>query len=126
MRIAVASMNRQVSPHFGHCEKFRIFEVKDNQIINISEIENPAQHTHGQIPAMLIQQRVNVLIAGGIGGGAKQLLRQGNIEVFSGISGDGDRAVNLYLSGKLVDADTDCGHHHGDDHAHGQHHGHHH
>jgi len=35
-------------------------------------------------------------------------------------------AVNLFLSGKLVDANTDCGHHHGDNHDHGQHHGHHH
>ncbi len=126
MKIAVASMNQQVSPHFGHCEKFRIFEVEDQKVVNISEIVNPAQHTHGQLPTMLMQYGVNVVIVGGIGGGAKQLLQKANIAVYSGISGDGESAVNHYMEGKLVDADTDCGHHHDKDHDYGHRHGHHH
>lgn len=126
MKIAVASMQDEVSQHFGHCEKFKIFEIENNAVVSVGEIINPATHSHGQIPAMLMQHGVNVVIAGGIGTGAKQLLQNANISVYSGINGNVKDAVALFLSGSLVDANTDCGHHHGDDHGHGHHHGDHH
>jgi predicted Fe-Mo cluster-binding NifX family protein len=126
MKIAVATMQGEVSQHFGHCEKFMIFEIKDNEVVSVDEIINPIQHSHGQLPTMLMQHGVNIVIAGGIGIGAKQLLQKADITVYSGVSKDAKEAVNLFLSGKLVDANTDCGHHHGDNHDHGQHHGHHH
>jgi predicted Fe-Mo cluster-binding NifX family protein len=126
MKIAVASMQNEVSQHFGHCEKFRLFDIKDGIVISIDEIINPAQHSHGQLPAMLMQHGVNVVVAGGIGTGAKQLLQNAGITVYSGVNGNVEEAVNLFLLGKLEDANTDCGHHHGDDHGHGHHHGDHH
>jgi predicted Fe-Mo cluster-binding NifX family protein len=126
MKIAIASMQNEVSQHFGHCEKFRLFDIKDGIVISIDEIINPAQHSHGQLPAMLMQHGVNVVVAGGIGTGAKQLLQNAGITVYSGVSGNVEEAVNLFLLGKLEDANTDCGHHHGDDHGHGHHHGDHH
>jgi predicted Fe-Mo cluster-binding NifX family protein len=126
MKIAVASMQDEVSQHFGHCEKFMIFEINESSAISVEEIINPTQHSHGQLPTMLMQHGVNVVIAGGIGTGAKQLLQNTNISVYSGINGNVKDAVALFLSGKLVDANTDCGHHHGDDHGHGHHHGDHH
>jgi predicted Fe-Mo cluster-binding NifX family protein len=126
MKIAVASMQNEVSQHFGHCEKFRLFDINDGKVISIDEIINPAQHSHGQLPAMLMQHGVNVVIAGGIGTGAKQLLQSAGITVYSGVSGNVEEAVSMHLSGELVDAHTDCGHHHGDDHVHGHHHGDHH
>jgi predicted Fe-Mo cluster-binding NifX family protein len=64
MKIAVASMQNEVSQHFGHCEKFRLFDIKDGIVISIDEIINPAQHSHGQLPAMLMQHGVNVVVAG--------------------------------------------------------------
>lgn len=126
MKIAVASMQGEVSQHFGHCEKFMIYETNESKILSVQEVINPTQHSHGQLPIMLKQQGVSVVIAGGIGSGAKQLLQNADIALYSGVSGNAVEAVNKYLSGKLVDAGTDCGHHHGDDHDHGQHHGHNH
>jgi len=126
MKIAVASMQNEVSEHFGHCEKFRLFDIKEGKVISVDEIINPTQHSHGQLPTMLMQQGVNVVIAGGIGTGAKQLLQNAGITVYSGVSGNVEEAVNMHLLGELVDANTDCGHHHGDDHGHGHHHGDHH
>jgi predicted Fe-Mo cluster-binding NifX family protein len=126
MKIAVATMQEEVSQHFGHCEKFMIFEIKDSAVVSVDEITNPTQHSHGQLPTMLMQHGVNIVIAGGIGAGAKVLLQKADITVYSGVNGNAKEAVNWFLSGKLVDANTDCGHHHGDDHDHGQHHGHHH
>ena len=126
MKIAVATMQGEVSQHFGHCEKFMIYETNESQILSVQEVANPAQHSHGQLPIMLMQHGVNVVIAGGIGAGAKQLLQNAEIALYSGVSGNAVEAVYMYLTGKLVDANTDCGHHHGDDHDHGQHHGHNH
>jgi predicted Fe-Mo cluster-binding NifX family protein len=126
MKIAVATMQGEVSQHFGHCEKFMIYETNGSQILSVQEVANPTQHSHGQLPTMLMQHGVNVVIAGGIGAGAKQLLQNANIALYSGVCGNAVEAVYMYLSGKLVDANTDCGHHHGDDHDHGQHHGHNH
>ena len=126
MKIAVASMQNEVSQHFGHCEKFRLFDIKEGKVVSVDEIINPTQHSHGQLPTMLMQQGVNVVIAGGIGTGAKQLLQNAGITVYSGVSGNVEEAVNMHLLGKLVDANTDCGHHHGDEHGHGHHHGDHH
>jgi predicted Fe-Mo cluster-binding NifX family protein len=126
MKIAVASMQGEVSQHFGHCEKFMVYDTNDSEILSVQEVINPAQHSHGQLPTMLMQHGVNIVIAGGIGGGAKQLLQSANITLFSGVSGNVEDAVNMYLSGKLVDANTDCGHHHGEHHEHGHHHGHNH
>jgi predicted Fe-Mo cluster-binding NifX family protein len=67
MKIAVASMQEEVSQHFGHCEKFKVFTIVDNAVTSVEEIINPAQHSHGQLPAMLMQYGVNIVIAGGIG-----------------------------------------------------------
>ena len=126
MKIAIATMQGEVSQHFGHCEKFMIYDTNDSKILSVQEVMNPTQHSHGQLPTMLMQHGVNIVIAGGIGGGAKQLLQSANITLFSGVSGNVEEAVNMYLSGKLVDANTDCGHHHGEHHEHGHHHGHNH
>ena len=40
MKIAVASDNGMVTAHFGHCEGFEIFEIKDNKIIKNETIGN--------------------------------------------------------------------------------------
>ena len=126
MKIAVATMQGEVSQHFGHCEKFMIYETNESQILSVQEVANPTQHSHGQLPTMLKQHGVNVVIAGGIGAGAKQLLQSADIALYSGVNGNAVEAVYMYLTGKLVDANTDCGHHHGDEHDHGHHHGHNH
>jgi predicted Fe-Mo cluster-binding NifX family protein len=59
MKIAVASMQDEVSQHFGHCEKFMIFEINDGiSHHSVEEIINPTQHSHGQLPTMLMQHGV--------------------------------------------------------------------
>jgi len=41
MKIAVASMQNEVSKHFGHCEKFRLFDIKEGKVLSVDEIINP-------------------------------------------------------------------------------------
>ncbi len=49
MKIAVASDNGMVTAHFGHCEGFEIFEIKDNKILKNETIGNPG-HRPGFLP----------------------------------------------------------------------------
>ena len=42
MKIAVASEGKTVTEHFGHCQKFNIFEAKGNKIIKSSSCTSRA------------------------------------------------------------------------------------
>ena len=67
--------------------------------------------------------KIDVLLCGGIGAGARDALAQAGIKLCAGVTGAADDAVSAYLSGGLHDNPAaGCGHHH---HEHGHHcHGH--
>ena len=46
-----------------------------------------------------MQQGVDVLICGGIGGGAQVALAEAGIKLYGGVSGEADAAVNALLAG---------------------------
>ena len=55
---------------------------------------------------------MDVLICGGIGGGAQIALAEAEIKLYGGVSGDADEAVNAYLEGKLdFNPNVQCSHH---------------
>ena len=114
MKIAVASERDQVTQHFGHCINFNIYEVDDSQIIKSESIMNPG-HKPGFLPLFLYEQGVNVIIAGGMGGGAVDIFNQKGIQVILGASGSSEKAVEAFLKGELVSTDSICHDH--------QHHG---
>lgn len=64
---------------------------------------------------------MNVLICGGLGGGAQTALAEAGIEVCAGAAGDTDKAVQDYLDGTLEDAGVTCDHHHEEGHSCGDH-----
>ena len=66
-------------------------------------------------------QDVDVLICGGIGGGAQNALAQAGVELCAGAQGNTDQAVEDYLAGKLVNTGSNCDHHHGEGHDCGHH-----
>ncbi|HOU09698.1 MAG TPA: NifB/NifX family molybdenum-iron cluster-binding protein [Clostridiales bacterium] len=114
MKIAVASEGSMVTGHFGHCENFNIFETQDGKIVAEASIPNPG-HRPGFLPNFLHELGVNVIIAGGMGGGAVEIFNEKGIEVILGASGKAADAVSLYLQGKLVSTGSVCHEH--------QHHG---
>ena len=66
----------------------------------------------------LMQNGVDTLICGGIGGGAQAALAEAGIKLYGGVSGDADAAVNALLSGSLsYNPYVHCDHH---DHEHGE------
>lgn len=110
MKIAVASENEMVTEHFGHCVNFNIFEVKDSQIVKSESIPNPG-HRPGFLPNFLNDIGVNVVISGGMGGGAIDIFNEKGIEVITGAAGNAEAAANAYLQGTLVSTGTVCHHH---------------
>ena len=62
--------------------------------------------------SILAEQKVDVLICGGIGGGAQAALEEAGVELCAGAAGDADQAVMAYLRGELVSSGANCDHHH--------------
>ena len=119
MRIAVTYENGQVFQHFGHTQEFKIYEVEDGKVVS-SEIIGSDGQGHGALAGLLSNKSIDVLICGGIGGGAQAALSEQGIELCAGASGDVDAAVEAYLKGELVNSGVNCNHH-GEGHTCGDH-----
>ena len=119
MRIAVTYENGTVFQHFGHTEQFKTYDIADGKAIS-SELLSAGGTGHEALAAFLKDHGVDVLICGGIGGGAEAALREQGIELCAGASGDADEAVAAYLRGELTNTGVNCDHH-GEEHACGSH-----
>lgn len=120
MKIAVASAGNMVAGHFGHCENFNIFEISNGSVISEQSIANPG-HKPGFLPNFLGDMGVEVIIAGGMGGGAMEIFNERNIEVIIGAQGEARVAVETYLKGELKSTGEIChdhDHEHNHDHEH--------
>lgn len=116
MKIAVTYENGLIFQHFGHTETFKVYEIADGKVVK-TEIVGATEGGHSALAGLLQKNDINVLICGGIGGGAQAALAELGIKLFGGVSGDADKAVADYLCGKLsYVADVRCNHfeaHHG-------------
>ncbi|MGN1164971.1 MAG: NifB/NifX family molybdenum-iron cluster-binding protein [Lachnospiraceae bacterium] len=111
MRVAVTYDNGQIFQHFGRTENFKVYDVEGNEIIS-SEIVSSNGQGHGALAGVLSVNQIDVLICGGIGGGAQTALSEAGIELCAGATGDADQAVREYLAGNLVNSGSNCNHHH--------------
>ena len=111
----VARRVQQHSPtilalHFGHTAYFKVYDV-ENGAVKIATTINTNGHGHGALAAILKDCAVDTLICGGIGG-AKRALAEAGIQLYGGVSGNADQAVNSLLAGELhYDSDAECNHH---------------
>lgn len=108
--VVVPVLEGKLSSHFGHCEQFAFIQTKNGKITG-SEMQTPPGHEPGVLPRWLHEQGANVIIAGGLGDQAQQLLRQNGIEVIIGAPMDSPESlVNQYLAGVLITGDNVCDH----------------
>ncbi|MBQ7488577.1 MAG: FKBP-type peptidyl-prolyl cis-trans isomerase [Clostridia bacterium] len=113
MRIAVTYDNGMVFQHFGHTEAFKVYEVENGTVVSTSMVDSNGSG-HGALATLLRDNSIDVLICGGIGGGAQQALSENGIELCAGATGNADDAVAAYLRGELVNTGANCDHHHGE------------
>ena len=111
MRIAVTYENGHIFQHFGRTEQFKVYDVQEGRII-ASEIVGSNGIGHGALAGLLADKAIEVLICGGLGGGALNALTNAGITVVAGAEGDADQAVESYLCGELVSSGANCDHHH--------------
>ena len=117
MKIGVTYENGQIYQHFGHTAQFKIYEVADGKVVS-SEVVDTNGSGHGALAGFLLENGVDVLICGGIGGGAQMALAQAGIALFGGVSGDADAAVEALLKQELVFNPNVMCNHHGEGHHH--------
>ena len=114
MKIAVTYDNGNIFQHFGRTESFKVYDVEDNKVVS-SEVIGSNGVGHGALAGLLADRAVDVLICGGIGGGAQQALADAGVELVAGAEGDADQAVEAYLKGELISTGANCDHHHHED-----------
>ena len=111
MKIAVTYENGNVFQHFGHTEQFKIYETDGKQILR-SEVVSTDGQGHGALSTFLAERDVEVLLCGGIGGGAQMALKDAGIKLYGGVSGNADDQVQAFLDGALAyNANVRCDHH---------------
>ena len=116
MKIAVTYENGQIFQHFGHTEQFKIYDVENGKIIKKTVVDTNGSG-HGALASVLKNLQADALICGGIGGGAQIALSEAGIQLFGGVSGSCDAAVEAFIDGKLgYNPNVRCNHH---DHEHG-------
>lgn len=116
MRIAVTYENGNIFQHFGHTEQFKLYDVEDGKIVSEKVIDTNGTG-HGALAGLLAEGGVDILICGGIGGGAQTALAQAGVKLYGGVSGSADEAVKAFIAGNLgYDPNVKCNHHgHGED-----------
>ena len=110
MRICVACDGTQVTGHFGHCQNYRFYDTENGKIVKEESIPNPG-HKPGFLPNFLGDKGAEVIVSGGMGGGAVDIFNERNIEVIIGIQGDAREAVEAYLRGELKSTGSICHEH---------------
>lgn len=115
-RIAVTHENGAVFQHFGHTAEFKLYDVESGGVVK-SEVAGTNGQGHGALAGFLKNAGVDTLICGGIGGGAQSALKEAGIQLYGGVTGSCDEAVQALLSGTLqYNPNVQCSHHHGDAH----------
>ena len=120
MKIAVTYADGMIFQHFGHTQQFKVYEVENGAIVS-SEVVDTNGSGHGALAGVLSALKADVLICGGIGGGAQMALAQAGIKFYGGVSGYADDAVEAFLAGNLdYNPNVRCNHH-GEGHTCGDH-----
>jgi len=114
MKIAIpVTSENQIDGHFGHCESYSVYTITDKkEILEQKRVQSPQGcGCKSDIASVLAADGVKVMLAGGIGGGAINVLNNSGIEVIRGCSGDANEVVKLYLKGLVEDSGSSCHQH---------------
>ena len=111
MKFAVTYENGEVFQHFGKTRQFKVFTVEGQNVT--SEVIDSGEFSHGTLATLLAQQGVTTLICGGIGDGARNMLKSNGIDVYTGNSGNADDVAAAFIAGTLAKSSkSTCQDHH--------------
>ncbi|MFH1319418.1 MAG: NifB/NifX family molybdenum-iron cluster-binding protein [Bacteroidota bacterium] len=121
-KIAVpVTKSNQVDDHFGHCEFYGVYTISEkNEIVDVQTIKSEQGcGCKSNIASVLSDKGVTIMLAGGIGEGAINVLNNWGINVIRGCSGNAADIVKQFVEEKISDSGESClqhEHHHGHGH----------
>ncbi|MDO9154877.1 MAG: NifB/NifX family molybdenum-iron cluster-binding protein [Paludibacter sp.] len=110
-KIAIpVTKSNQVDDHFGHCEFYGVYTISEkNEIVDVQTIKSEQGcGCKSNIASVLSDSGVTIMLAGGIGGGAINVLNNSGIKVIRGCSGNAADIVKQYIEGKISDSGESC------------------
>ena len=116
MKIALPTKNDgNIDNHFGHCQFYTICTVSDEgKNLQYERLDSPVGcGCKSNIASGLHKMGVTVMLAGNMGDGAVNILKNNEIKVIRGCSGKVEDVVKDYLDGKLSDSGLTCSEHEG-------------
>ncbi|NLI73794.1 MAG: dinitrogenase iron-molybdenum cofactor biosynthesis protein [Euryarchaeota archaeon] len=99
-------LDEAVCQHFGRATTFTLYDIDTG---NIRVVENRSEHMGGvgTPPEHLSREGVNIVIAGGLGPKAIDMLNNYDIEVFVGAGGTVREAIELWRNKSIERATRD-------------------
>lgn len=114
MKIALPTRQNLIDNHFGHCEYYTVFtfDQEKKEITAQETLPSPAGcGCKSNIAQILSDIGVSVMLAGNMGQGAVNVLKNSGIEVVRGCSGDVKTVVDSWIQGNLADSGDSCQEH---------------
>ena len=112
MRIAIPVTKGLLDAHFGHCSAFAFIDVdtQEKQVLTTRIVDAPP-HVPGLLPGWLAKQGANLVLAGGMGNKAIQLLKEQGMDVLVGVpQSDPESLARDYLKGEIGPGLNACDH----------------
>ena len=111
LTVAVPYDEGNIFQHFGQCETFRFYRISGGRVSSCTDVSAEG-YGHGTLVTFLKEHDADILICGGIGGGAQKFLEQNGIAFYAGVTGNCDHAVNRLLNGTLeYNTNATCSNH---------------
>lgn len=115
MKIAVTYEKEtgNIFQHFGKTQFFKIYQIEYGKIV-FSEVIDNGGNGHHALPPFLKSLGVETLILGNRGQGAIDAIAAAGLKEIPGITGNADKAAELFANGALKpDFTAKCEHHGG-------------
>jgi predicted Fe-Mo cluster-binding NifX family protein len=108
-----ASLQSQVSSHFGRCDSYAIVTLEKGEVKTIDSILNGGHSDCASPVRALAEKGVSLMLVGGMGMRPYLVFKQLGIEIRCGITGTVSDAIDSYLRGETyaMTQDSLCGQH---------------
>ncbi|WMW64854.1 iron-sulfur cluster carrier protein MrpORP [Nitratidesulfovibrio liaohensis] len=112
MKIAIPLAAGRLCQHFGHCEQFAVLTVDPGSgTVMGQELLTPPPHEPGVLPAWIADTGTRLVIAGGMGARARQLLEERGVQVLVGAcAADPADLVAAWFGNRLELGANTCDH----------------
>ena len=110
MKFAIPTLDEKLCAHFGSCRLFTFIEVDEtsNKIIS-NETKIPSGQCHEYMSGWMAENKVDTVIAGGMGVPAQEMVKEKGIKVIVGAPiEEPEKLVLDYLNGNLKTVSNSC------------------